>query len=143
MIFLPERAAILDVIAAYSYTYDARDAEGFSMLFLEDAVWKYYLADQENPEIQLNSRQEIREWAANRLQGRAGVFISRHHQSSTVFDVLQSEYAESRTMVLVTHHAIDNPYPTPINSGVYHDTWKKTEHGWKFATRFLFTDRAP
>jgi myo-inositol-1-phosphate synthase len=37
-------AGIVDqeVIAQYSYTYDAQDAEGFAALFTEDAVWELF-----------------------------------------------------------------------------------------------------
>jgi len=141
MAFIEERISILEVIAQYSYTYDARDSEGFADLFMEDGVWEYYFPGQNEPEIKLNSRHEIREWAANRLKGREGVLISRHHQTGTVFDILQSDSAESRTMVLVTHHDVDEPYPAPTLSGVYYDTWQKTPDGWKFSKRVLYTDK--
>lgn len=140
---MDDRFAILEMIARYSYTYDARDADGFAELFAPDAHWEYYLVDQAEPEIRLKSREEIRSWAKERLAGRQGVLISRHHQSSTVFDVIQADYAETRTMVLVTHHEFDQPHPIPTLSGVYYDTWGKTDGGWKYQTRILKTDRFP
>lgn len=141
MTAIEDRNAILEVIAQYSYTYDSRDAAGFAALFTEDAVWEFYLADQADPEIRLQSRQEIRDWAQPRLEARQGKFSSRHHQSGTVFDTLLPDAAETRTMVLVTHHEVDQPHPHPTISGVYHDTWRKTEQGWKFAKRVLLTDK--
>lgn len=136
-----EQVLILEKIASYSYTYDAGDTDGFAELFMQDAVWQYHLANQLEPEIHLASREEIRDWARDRLRGREGVLISRHHQSGTIFDILRSDYAETRTMVLVTHQEADQHHPVPTLSGVYHDVWEKTDQGWKFARRVLKTDR--
>jgi len=38
MVSLEDKLAIQEVIAQYSYTYDAQDAEGFAALFTEDAM---------------------------------------------------------------------------------------------------------
>jgi hypothetical protein len=136
-----DRIAILEVIAKYSYTYDSLDAEGFASLFLDDALWEYYFAGEDEPEIRLTSRDEIREWAIPRLKDRVGKFISRHHQTSTVFESVSEDSAQTQTMVLVTHHEVGEPHPVATLSGVYHDTWKKTAEGWKFAQRILYTDK--
>jgi ketosteroid isomerase-like protein len=141
MIKTEDRFAILEVIAQYSYTYDARDADGFASLFTDDAVWELYLSDQAEPDIELKSQEEIREWAANRLKGREGKINSRHHQSSTVFRNCSADYAETRTMILVTHHELGDPHPIPTITGEYQDIWKKTTNGWKFAKRVLQTDK--
>lgn len=141
MINIEDRFAILDVIARYSYAYDSRDADGFANLFIEDAVWEYYFYDQEKPEIKLNSREEIRDWAANRLVDREGKINSRHHQTNTVFSNSSPDHAETRTMILITHHDIGEPYPIATTSGEYHDIWKKTADGWKFTKRVLYTDK--
>jgi hypothetical protein len=141
MLPVADRLAIIEVIAQYSYTYDALDADGFAALFTENALWEYYLSGKDEPEISLNSQDEIRDWALPRLKARIGEFSSRHHQTGTVFDSQDSENPQTRTMVLVTHHEVGNPHPTTSLSGVYHDTWTKTTQGWKFAKRILYTDR--
>jgi hypothetical protein len=142
MLSLEERFAILEVISKYSYTYDSLDPDGFADLFLEDARWEYYHAGKEEPEICLSSREEIRNWARPRLEGRVGKFNSRHHQTNTVFESGSEDTARTRTMVLVTHHEVGDPHPLATLSGVYHDIWKKTAEGWKFAQRILYTDRS-
>jgi hypothetical protein len=141
MLSAADRLAIIEVIAQYSYTYDALDAEGFAALFIENALWEYYLSGNDEPEISLTSQDEIRDWALPRLKARIGKFSSRHHQTNTVFDSQDSENPQTRTMVLVTHHDVGNPHPIPTLSGVYHDTWIKTAQGWKFAKRILYTDK--
>jgi len=100
---LEDKLAIQEVIAQYSYTYDAQDAEGFAALFTEDAVWELFAAGSTHPAIQLDSRSAIHEWAMKRLRDRRRRLISRHYQSSTLFEALTAGSARTRTMVLVTH----------------------------------------
>ena len=82
---LEDKLAIQEVIAQYSYTYDAQDPEGFAALFTEDAVWELFAAGSTHPLIRLDSRAAIHEWAMKRLRDRRGRLISRHYQSSTLF----------------------------------------------------------
>jgi uncharacterized protein (TIGR02246 family) len=142
MVSLEDKLAIQEVIARYSYTYDAQDAEGFAALFTEDAVWELFASGATCPEIRLASRTAIRAWAAQRLQERRGRFTSRHYQSGVLFDELTSESARTRTMVLVTHQGVTEAAPRPTASGVYHDQWRKTHEGWRFAHRILRRDNS-
>ena len=137
---LEDKLAILEVIAQYSYTYDAQDAEGFAALFTEDAVWELFAAGATHPAIRLESRAAIHAWATQRLHERRGRFISRHYQSGTLFDALTAESARTRTMVLVTHQDVTEAIPRPVASGVYHDQWRKTPEGWRLVHRRLHHD---
>src|SRR5215471_9947336 len=132
---LEDKLAIQEVIAQYSYTYDAQEAEGFAALFTEDAVWELFAAGATHPAIRLESRAAIHAWAMQRLHDRRGRFISRHYQSSTVFETLTAESARTRTMVLVTHQDVTEAAPRLTASGVYHDRWRKTTEGWRLAHR--------
>lgn len=138
---IEDRFAILDTIAQYSYRYDARDAHGFSELFLVDGLWEAWAAGAAEPELRLSGRAEIFAWSSARLAKRAGRFTSRHHQSSTVFEQMDAKCAQTRTMVLVTHQGIDEAAPTPTLSGFYVDRWTRTVDGWRFAHRRLYHDR--
>jgi SnoaL-like domain len=79
---LEDKVAIQEVIAQYSYAYDAQDAEGFAALFTEDALWELFAAGATHPAIRLESRAAIHAWAVQHLHDRRGRFISRHYQSS-------------------------------------------------------------
>ena len=46
---IEDKLAIQEVIAQYSYTYDAQDAEGFADMFTEDAVWELVAAGAAHP----------------------------------------------------------------------------------------------
>jgi uncharacterized protein (TIGR02246 family) len=137
---LEDKLAIQEVIAQYSYTYDAQDAEGFAALFTEDAVWELFAAGSTRPTIRLESRAAIHGWAMRRLQERRGRFVSRHYQSSTIFETLTAESARTRTMLLVTHQNVTEAVPHPTASGVYHDQWRKTPEGWQLVHRRLHHD---
>ena len=137
---LEDKLAIQEVLAQYSYTYDAQDVEGFAALFTEDAVWELFASGATRPEIRLVSRAAIHAWAAQRLQERLGRFTSRHYQSGMLFDELTSDAARTRTMVLLTHQGITEVAPRPTLSGVYHDQWRKTPEGWRLAHRILHHD---
>ena len=137
---LEDKLAIQEVISQYSYTYDAQDAEGFAALFTEDAVWELFAAGATHPTIRLESRAAIRAWAVQRLHERRGRFISRHYQSSTLFETLTAASARTRTMVLVTHQDVAEGVPRLTASGVYHDEWRKTPEGWRLVHRRLHHD---
>ena len=139
---LESKLAIQEVIAQYSYTYDAKDAEAFSKLFTEDAVWELYMFGSTEPQVRLNSRQAIRDWAAHNYRGRTASVNSRHHQSGTLFDELTDGNARTRTMVLITHQNATDITPRPTLSGVYYDLWRKTAGGWKLARRMLYHDQS-
>ena len=138
---IEEKLAIHEMIAQYSYTYDSKDAEGFAQVFVEDGVFEIFVPGETSPSVRLQSRREIREFAAQRLQERLGRFTSRHYQSGTLFDELTSNSAATRTMVLVTHQAVTESAPRPTASGVYHDQWRKTHEGWRLAHRAAHIDR--
>lgn len=140
---IEDKLAIQEIIAQYAYTYDSKDAEGFAQLFVEDGVFEVFVPGKTTAPIRLQSRTEIREWAAQRLQERDGRFTSRHYQSGILFDELTGDSALTRTMVLVTHQGVTETAPRPAVSGVYHDHWRKTREGWRFARRAAHVDRDP
>ena len=138
-----DRLAILETIAQYSYTYDSQDAEGFARLFAEDGVFEVFVPAKDVPVLRLESQVAIHAWAARRLGERRGLFTSRHHQSGTLFQELTSDSAKSRTMVLVTHQRMDEPWPRLALTGEYHDLWRKTAAGWRFVQRATYVDCDP
>ena len=137
---LVDKLAILDVIARYSYTYDGRDADGFTQLFTDDGVFEVIPSGSSQPELRLTSRVAMHAWVVQRHQQVVKGIQDRHFQSGTVFDVLTPEHAQTRTMVLITHQGAHDPTPRPVLSGVYHDHWHKTQCGWQFTQRTLRHD---
>ncbi len=137
---LGDKIVILEVIARYSYTYDGRDADGFAYLFTEDGIFEVMYAGGTHPELRLESRDAIYAWASQRHQQVVKDVYDRHFQSGTLFDALSWEYAQTRTMVLITHQSAEDPAPRLVLSGVYHDRWLKTRVGWQIVQRTLHHD---
>jgi hypothetical protein len=62
---IEDKLAIQKIIAQYSYTYDAQDAEGFANLFTEDAAWELIAAGAAHPAIRLETRATIHAWPSS------------------------------------------------------------------------------
>jgi len=79
-------------------------------------------------------------WVVQRHHQVVQEIRDRHYQSGPLFDVLTEEHAQTRTMVLTTHQGAHDPTPRPVLSGVYHNHWHKTQHGWQLTQRTLRHD---
>jgi hypothetical protein len=56
-----DREEILDLIANYAYTYDARDLDGFLALLTDDCLWEAYAGSSDRPVVRVTSRSDLRE----------------------------------------------------------------------------------
>ena len=61
--------------------------------------------------------------------------------SGVVFIELGADSALTENMVLITHQPAADPSARIAGTGIYRNTWRKTDQGWKIAKRVLFTDR--
>ena len=148
-----DRLAILDMIARYSYAWDGQDADAYAALLTTDGVFEVFAAAREEPVIRNEGRDAIHAWARAIHSGedlgrrpRTPGEQTRHNQSGTVFDELGADAARTRTMLLSTVQAPDDPAPHPSTTGVYRDEWRRTPEGWRIARRSLRIDsreRAP
>ncbi len=134
-----DRLDILQIIAEYSYTFDSKDAEGWSKLFTEDAVWEFIGPQSDTPVMKLDGRDEILAWAKQRHSEIPANIRSYHHQSGIAFEGLTQDSARTRVMVIITAHDMTEAEPKVRTTlaGVYHDEWRKTSDGWRFAHRAL------
>ena len=139
---LEDKLAIHEVIARYSYTWDAKDPDGFALLFTEDGVWELVAPGDTIPQIRSESRPAIRTMALEDFQGRLAGVITRHHQTGLVFDALGVDSARTCTMVLVTRQEASDAVPRLSHTGVYDDQWRKTQAGWQFVVRTFRPDRS-
>ena len=136
---MEDRLAILEVIAGYSYTYDGQDADGYAELFTEDAVFEVY-AGRERPLVRNEGREAIREWARALHEEMPEGYQSRHHQTGTVFEEIGADSARTTTMLLGTRRYPGDESPRVSGTGVYHDEWRRTPEGWRFARRVVRMD---
>lgn len=137
---IADRLAILEVLATYSHAWDARDADAYATLFTDDVRFDVYVPTREDPVIRHDGRKALHSWATRRCAERADEPQSRHNISGTLFDELTADRARTRTMLLETRRDPRESAPTPYATGVYHDEWRKTPDGWRFAKRVLHLD---
>lgn len=133
---LADRTAIAEQVARYSYAADGKDLKAFTALFTKDAVWQSIPPGSDKPNIILKSRDEIRKFSED-LYKRNANLRTGHHQSGLLFTELTADSAKTQNMILVTHQGPDDKTPHIAASGVYYDTWRKTQAGWLIKTRTL------
>ena len=132
-----DRSAILELVAEYSFRWDAAEAEEFSLLFTEDAECNFYLNGESDPSSELCGRDSMREAA----KVRAGYFkkiglITKHLMPNTVITEIDARTASLRTQALITWQMLaKQPLPQPVQAGYYDSLVVLTADGWKFKRR--------
>ena len=140
---LADRLALLDLISAYSHTWDGRDEKGWVGLFTDDAViqasfrgalaWTY------------RSTRERSDFIKGFYAGAdtAGILQSRHFQTNTLFSVQSDGSVRADTMFAVVFQHRGEPAPRYSNTGIYRDHFVTTNSGWKFSLRDILVDQDP
>ncbi len=129
-----DRQAILDLIASYSYAYDANDIERLGALFCQDAVFTFQTTS-------FTGSGQIQQAMAARRQWLAEQGIQpRHYQTNSTLTPMPEGRVRGRTMLLVTWQRSGEPEPKVVHTGIYDDEFRKTADGWRFFTRSAFVD---
>jgi ketosteroid isomerase-like protein len=126
-----DRFEISQQIFRYAHAWDSNDVETFLDVFIENLVGDGVMYG----ETELFSHIEGRDAMRTFFEGGHGADASPvlHHTSGILFDELDETSAKTRSTVVVTRQTDDGP--VIATHGVYHDTWTKTEDGWKIARR--------
>jgi uncharacterized protein (TIGR02246 family) len=132
-----DRLAIRELVDAYAYCADRRDAAGQMALFTEDADFVVYM----------DSREPV---PTRHLRGRdalAPVFDELNaYQGTTHFNgqsttVLDGDNAVGTTYCLAHHVKVDGSTRTLMIASIrYLDTFVKRDGAWLFAQRNLMVD---
>ena len=133
---------ILDLISAYSYTYDGKDMEGYLALYTKDCVWEAVPNGATKPTVRAANREELRALVTQRLAMlRQKGIQSRHYQTNTMLFSRADGRVEGTTMLhLVWQVPGEKPYT--VMTGIYRDLFVKSEGGWRFAKRTLLMDQS-
>jgi len=131
-----DRAAILELISEYAYTFDEDRIGELVELFIDDAEWSIYLLGSDTPAIEASSNaerrvvlQEVRSGPIN----QAG--MPRHFQTNTILNRLSADRISGRTMVVATQQPYDGTVGRIMFSGVYEDEFAFSDAQWRFAVR--------
>ncbi|WP_327674471.1 nuclear transport factor 2 family protein [Kitasatospora sp. NBC_00458] len=141
--FLVDRAAIQDVIAAYSLFYDSGDFEALGDLFTEDATFTFTPQPEGFPPA-VTTRGHI--VAAMAALYRHNVDVrgahQRHLTTNTVIVRIDGTTAEARSLLSVAF-AFDDGRQEPGRSGSYVDLLEKEGRRWRIASRHLWLRELP
>jgi ketosteroid isomerase-like protein len=101
-----------------------RDYDRFASLFTHDGVWRI-----PDVNVEFVSREEIRT-GIERLQGLWDYFVQHPHQGTIQLD---GDTAVGRAYIAELGRFRDGT--SHLNHAVYHDRYRRTPDGWKFAER--------
>ena len=132
------RLAIRELVEAYAYCADRRDASGQMALFTPDTHFVVYMnAKDPKPSQELHSREAL-----------APVFAELNRYAATMHFVGQStiltlteDRATGEAYCLAHHLTVDNGKRRLMIAALrYADSFVRTPGGWLFAERRLYVD---
>jgi len=133
-----DRLAIRELVEAYAYCADRRDAEGQMALFTEDTHFVVFMnAKDPTPAMDLHTRQDL-----------APVFAALNQYDATTHFIGQSTIlsltGDTATGVAycLAHHVTvaDGKRRLMVASIRYHDSFVKRDGEWLFSERQLLVD---
>jgi hypothetical protein len=133
-----DRLAIRELVEAYAYCADRRDAKGQMSLFTRDTHFVVYMdAKNPTPSQELHSREAL-----------APVFADLNKYDATTHFVGQStvlaltgDRARGEAYCLAHHVTLDGGKRRLVLASLrYLDTFAKADGAWLFAERLLFVD---
>jgi len=133
-----DRLAIRELIEAYAYCADRRDAKGQMSLFTADTHFVVYMnAKDPKPSQELNSREAL-----------APVFADLNKYAATMHFLGQStilsltpDKGTGEAYCLAHHLTVDGGKRSLMIAALrYYDTFVKQDGSWLFAERLLYVD---
>jgi hypothetical protein len=133
-----DRLAIRELVEAYAYCADRRDAKGQMALFTPDTHFVVYMnAKDPKPSQELNSREAL-----------APVFADLNKYAATMHLVGQStirrltaDRGTGEAYCLAHHLTVDGGQRRLMIAALrYYDTFVKMDGSWLFAERLLYVD---
>ena len=133
-----DRLAIRELIEAYAYCADRRDAKGQMSLFTADTHFVVYMnAKDPKPSQELNSREAL-----------APVFADLNKYAATLHFLGQStilsltpDKGTGEAYCLAHHLTVDGGKRSLMIAALrYYDTFVKVDGAWLFAERLLYVD---
>jgi uncharacterized protein (TIGR02246 family) len=121
---IADRAEIAALPGEFTDARMMGDWDRFASLFAEDGAWRMPHID-----VELEGRQEIRA-AIERLDGLWDYFVQNAHPGAIRLD---GDTATGRAYIEEFGRLRDGT--TNRNYSLYHDTYRRTPDGWKFAER--------
>jgi ketosteroid isomerase-like protein len=133
-----DRLAIRELVEAYAYYADRRDAKGQMNLFTTDTHFVVYMnANDPKPSQELHSREELAPVFADLNQYAA----TMHFVGQSTIVTLNGDRALGQAYCIAHHLTVDGEKRRLMIAYLrYVDTFRKIEGTWLFAERLLYVD---
>ena len=132
-----DRLAIRELIDAYAYCADGRDAEGQMALFSENAHFVVYMdPGSSEPTMDLHTRAELA-----RVFDNLNVYEATTHFNGQSTVTLEGDRATGEAYCLAHHVSAGGESRSLMIASIrYLDTFAKSDGAWLFAERRLYVD---
>lgn len=133
-----DRLAIRELVDAYAYCADRRDAEGQMALFTTDTHFVVYMdAKDPTPSQELYSRQALAPVFADLNRYHA----TMHFIGQSTISSLAGNQATGQSYCLAHHLTINGDRRRLMIAALrYYDAFSKVEGAWLFSERRLYVD---
>jgi SnoaL-like domain len=133
-----DRLAIRELVEAYAYCADTRDAAGQMALFTPDTHFIVFMdAKNPTPTWALHSREALAPVFADLNQYHA----TMHFVGQSTIDSLAADKATGRAYCIAHHLTLDGDLRRLMVAMLrYADTFVKADSKWLFAERRLYAD---
>jgi hypothetical protein len=133
-----DRLSIRELVEAYAYCADRRDAKGQMSLFTADTHFVVYMnAKDPKPSQELHSRDALAPVFADLNQYAA----TMHFVGQSTILTLSTDHATGQAYTLAHHLTIDGDKRRLMIATLrYADTFVKTAGMWLFSERLLYVD---
>jgi hypothetical protein len=133
-----DRLAIRELVEAYAYCADRRDAKGQMALFTADTHFVVYMdAKDSKPSQELHSREELAPVFADLNQYAA----TMHFVGQSTILTLNRDRALGQAYCIAHHLTVDGEKRRLMIAYLrYIDTFAKIDGAWLFAERLLYVD---
>jgi hypothetical protein len=131
---IEDRAAILDLVATYNHAWDFGTAEEWVSTFTRDGVFERENRSSTGTEKVgiARGRDELREVYESKHDDWGT--RSRHWNNNHLIEGA-GDNASHSCYYMGMRAAADGGAPTVNSSGIYYDSLKKTDDGWRFTHR--------
>ena len=133
-----DRLAIRELVEAYGYCADRRDAAGQMALFTPDTHFVVYMdAKNPTPSQELHSREALAPVFADLNKYQA----TMHFVGQSTISSLAKNHAAGQAYCLAHHLTVSGDRRRLMIATLrYHDTFAKVDGAWLFAERLLYVD---
>ena len=129
-----DKLAIAELLARSAYAFDEQDLEMLEACFTPDAVFSILIkgGDMIGP---FEGREAVMKLYSDSMDAQTDV---RRHVASNIF--FKSETGDPQVISNLTLFATENATTKLLSVGVYQDTVRRTDDGWRVLKRHLDLD---